>query len=163
MNGDVAKRARLVFLSLIVESWSSRRTNVRGQSMATQAQQVDLVLHEHALIRGAVRRMADHAAFDFRLVLVYKRPLLFRMAFVADFIARGVGAQLLRAESAVWAVAIVALNQAFVDAVVEGPRELRAHIHVAGVAEFGRLGPHQKLAFFCVVRRMALNASNAVG
>ncbi len=61
------------------------------------------------------------------------------------------------------AVAVTALNQAFVDTVMEGPRKLRAHVHVTRVTEFRRLRLHQELAFLRVVRRVAVNAGDAVG
>jgi hypothetical protein len=51
MYGDVAQSAGLIFLSLVMESGRSRRSDIRGQCMATEAQQIDLVLLEHPLIR----------------------------------------------------------------------------------------------------------------
>src|SRR5271154_450531 len=55
----VTQSARLIFLRLIVEGRSSRRTNIRRQRVATEAQQVDLVLLEQPLIGRAVRRVTD--------------------------------------------------------------------------------------------------------
>ena len=106
--------------------------------------------------------MADHASFDFRFVLVNKRPLFFGVAFVADLVARRIRPQLFWPERPVRAVAIVALDQPFVHPVVERSRKLCAHIHVAAVAQFRRLRFHQKLAFLCVMRRVAINATYAV-
>lgn len=131
--------------------------------MTTDAQQIDLVLHQHARVRGAVRRVTDHAAFNFRFVLVDEWPLLFGVALVADCIAGSVGAELLRAVTAMGIVAITALQQSFRDAVMEGARELRPNILMAGVAKLGRLRPHEELALFGVMRGVTVDAGHAVG
>lgn len=61
------------------------------------------------------------------------------------------------------AVAIVALNQALGNPVVEGSSELRANILVAGVAKLRRLGLHQELVFLGVMRVVAIDAGDAIG
>jgi hypothetical protein len=162
VDGDVAERAGLVFLRLIVERRRSRRPSGCGLGMTANAQKIDLILDEHARVGRTVGRMTDHAAFDFRFVLVYKRSLLFAMALVANLVARSVRAQLLGAKRAMRAMAIIALDQAFIDTVVERSRELRTHIHVARVTKFRRFRLHQELTFFGMVRRVAINAGDAV-
>jgi len=157
--GNVAKRTGLVFLGLIVEGGSRWRPSFLWHRMTTDAQQIHLVLNEHALIRGTVRRVADHAAFDLGFVLVDERPLLFRVALVADLVARSVGAQLLGAVGAVRVMAIVALKEAFGDTMMKGTGKLCADVLMAGVAEFRRFDLHQELAFLGVMRRMAVDAT----
>jgi hypothetical protein len=88
----MAQRARLIFLGLIMEGRSSWRTNIRRQRVATEAQQVDLILVKQPLIRRTMRRVADYATFDLRFVLVDKRPLLFAVALVANLVAGSVRA-----------------------------------------------------------------------
>ena len=131
--------------------------------MATEAQQVNLVLHEHALVRGAVGGMADHATFNFGFVLIDEGPLLFGVALVTDRVTGGVGAKLLGAVVAVRIVAVVALQQAFRDAVMEGPCELRADVLMARVTKLWRFRLHQELAFLGVMRRVAVDTGDAVG
>ena len=104
--------------------------------------------------------MADGAAFDLRFMLVDKRSLFLGVAFVADLVSRCVRSQLLRPERPMWAVAIVALDESFIDAVMKGARKLRTHAHVACVTELRSLGFHQVLAFFGVMRRMAIGAGD---
>lgn len=101
--------------------------------MTAQAQQIHLVLHQHALVRRAVRGVTDGAAFDDRFMLVDVRPLLLSVALKADRIARGVGAKLPGAEGAVWVVTVVALHQTFIHAVMKGPGELGANVAMAAV------------------------------
>ena len=130
--------------------------------MATDAQKIDLVEPEQALIRRAVGRMADCAALEFRLMLVNEGSLFLCVALVADLVSRRIRAQLLRAERPVRIVAIVTLDQSFGYPMVERPRKFRPHAHVAGVAEVGRLLFHQVLAFLGMVRRVAIGAPYAV-
>ena len=87
MDSDVAERAGLVFLRLIVEGRCSRRPGGCGLGMAANAEQIDLILDEQALVGRTVGRMADHATFDFRFVLIDEGALLFAVALVADCVA----------------------------------------------------------------------------
>ena len=105
--------------------------------MATQTKQVDLILRQHARVSGTVRGVANHAAFDFRLMLINERSLLLGVAFVADFISSRIAAELLRPEGTVGIMAVVALDEAFIDAVMERSREFSANVHVAFIAKLG--------------------------
>ena len=163
MYGKVAKGTGLVFLRLIVKARRSGRTGRGSLGMATDAQEIHLVLHQHPRIRRAMRRMADHATFNLRFVLINEWSQLLAVALVADLVARRVRAQLFRAVRAVWTVAIVALQQTLWDSMMEGPRELRPNILMAAVAELRSLRLHQELRLFGVVGRMAVNASNPIG
>ena len=84
--------------------------------------------------------MAGLAALDFHgLVLEHERALLVGVALEADRVLRRGSAHLLGTYGAVHVVAIAALDQAFVDAVVERHVELSLLLKMAGVAEL-RLG-----------------------
>lgn len=131
--------------------------------MATKAQEIDLVLLKHALIRRAMGRMADRAAFNFCFMLIDERPLFLAVALVTDLVPRPIRPQLFRTKRAVRAVAIIALDQALVHTVMEWPHELRAHIHMARVTELRRFRFHQKLTLLGMVRRVAIDTRNAIG
>ena len=166
MNRRVAQGAGLILLRLIVEAWSWRRPwpgRIRREGMALQAQQVHLGALQQARIRRAVRRMARGAAFDLhRFVLVDERPGLVRVALEAHQILRARRAQLPRQESTVRIVAIVALHESFVHAMVECPVELLLYLLMAAVAEQRRFFLHQELAFFGVVRIVAIDAAHSI-
>jgi hypothetical protein len=53
-------------------------------------------------------------------MLVDERPLLVYVALVANGISTGQGAHLAHSSSAVWVMAVAALDEAFVDPVVIG-------------------------------------------
>ena len=131
--------------------------------MALQAQQVDVAELQHVGIRSAVRQVARLASIDLdRRMLEDKRTLLINVAFEADRILRRGSSHLLRFDCAVRVVAIAALNQALVDAVVEGHFEFSFFIEVAAVAKF-RLSFHQEELFRCrVVRGVAGDATNVI-
>ena len=108
-----------------------------------------------------MRGVADGAALQLGFVLVNEGSLLIGVAFVADLVLPGGGAQLVGFKSAVGIVTVVALEQSFVDAVMKWPGELRADIQMAAVAKFGRRIFQQALGFFGMVRGMAIDAGNA--
>src|SRR5580765_1335739 len=58
-------------------------------------------------------------------------------------------------------VAVGALHQPFVDAVVKWPGKLSADIQMARVTEFRRGLFEQKLAFSCMVRGVAIDAGDS--
>jgi len=70
-------------------------------------------------------------------MLVYKRALFVGVAFEADGIMARRGTNLLRSHRSVYVMAIAALNQSFVDAVVERHLELRLLLRMASVAQLG--------------------------
>ena len=95
-------------------------------------------------------------------VLEDKGPGLVGVAFEADGVARGRGAELARFESAVRIMAIDALYKTFVNAMVEGAGEGLLHLQVALVTELGLLLPHQMLRFLGIVRIVAVGAADIV-
>lgn len=75
-------------------------------------------------------------------MLVNEGPFFFCVAFVADLVAGSVGPQLFRAKRTMWIVAVVTLDQTFVDPMVEWPSKFCADVLVTGVTKVGRLGLH---------------------
>ena len=72
-----------------MERRDARRSAIDGQRVALQAEQVDLAALEQAWIRGAMRRVAGHAALSLDgCVLVNKRPELVNVTLEADRILR---------------------------------------------------------------------------
>jgi hypothetical protein len=109
--------------------------------MATNAQQIHLVLNEHPLVGGPMWRVASLAALDFGFVLIHEGALFIDVALVANFVLTGHGAQLVALESPMRVVAVIALHQSFVYTMVKRTRELCPDIQVAGVAKFRRRFP----------------------
>jgi len=100
--------------------------------MALQAQHIDLAYAQETRVRGAMGRMATGAAFRFhRHMLVHKRSARIGMALYASGIAAGQSLGLAKRGSAMNVVAVAAMNQAFVHAMVIGPGKLSFGIGVA--------------------------------
>src|SRR5450432_1075290 len=138
VNCGMAECAGLVFLGLVMEGWSGRGACIRVQRMATHAQQIHLILLQHALIGGTVRGMACLATLDLRLMLINERALLVGMALVADLVLACDSAQLVAFKSTMGIVAVAALHQPFIYTMVKRTCELCAHIHVTAVAKLRR-------------------------
>ena len=130
--------------------------------MATNAQEIDLILLKHALIRRTMGRMTGHAAFNFCFMLVDVRPLFLGVALVADLVPSRIRPQLFGAKSPVRTVTIVALDQSLVHTVAEGARKFSPDIHVTRETKFRRLRLHQELTFLGTMRRMTIEATYAV-
>lgn len=100
--------------------------------MALQAQQVDLAYAQETRVRGAMWRMATGAPFRFYWhVLVYKWSARIGMALCASGVAAGQSLGLAKCGSAVNVVAVAAMNQSFVYAMVIRPGKLSFGIGVA--------------------------------
>ena len=163
VDGDVAQHARLEKARLVVKRRHARCAAKTGCRVALQAKQVDVAQFQHVWIWSTVRQMARLTAFDLDgRMFVNKRTLLVRVALEADRILRRGSSHLLRFDCAVRVVAIAALNQALVDAVVEGHFEFSFFIEMAAVTKF-RLSLHQQELFCrCVVGGVAGDATNVV-
>lgn len=100
--------------------------------MALQAQHIDLAYAQETRVRGAMGRMATGAAFRFdRHMLIHKGSARIGMALHASGIAAGQRLGLAKRGSAVHVVAIAAMNQPFVHAMVIRPGKLSFGIGVA--------------------------------
>ena len=155
MNPDVALRA--VLKNRTGHVMGRRRLDldavrltpqVAGAIMAFQAHRKYNRPRQHPGIGGAVRNVAGEAPIHTnRGMLKNKRPAFVGMTVDARFF---VGLGLLHMarprrvsprglKRSVWIVAIRAVHETFVDAVLEGHGKLRAHVSVAAVAQI-RLG-----------------------
>src|SRR5271168_1212107 len=95
-------------------------------------------------------------------VFEHKRSLLVRVALEADSVLRGGSPHLVRLHRAVHVVAIAALDQALVDAMMKGHVELSFLLQMAPIAKLGLGLYEQKLRCCGVMRRMARDATDAV-
>lgn len=131
--------------------------------MTLQAQEVDLAYAKKAWIVRPVRRVATGAAFCFHgYVFIYKGSLLVGVTLRADRISAGSSSGLPQCGCAMNVVAVAAVDQAFVDAVVICLGEVRFSRGMTAVAELG-LGPGQQvLRLFGVVRRMTIDAAYVI-
>jgi hypothetical protein len=82
--------------------------------------------------------MADSATFDLGFMLVDEGPLLFNVALVANLVVTVGSTELMSQKSSMSVVAVGALYQSFIDAMMEWPGELSAHIQMARVTELRR-------------------------
>jgi hypothetical protein len=106
--------------------------------MATDAEQIHLILNKHSLVGGPMWRVASLTALDFGFVLVHEGSLFIDVALIANFILTGYAAQLVALESPVRVVAVIALHQSFIYTMVKRTRELCTDIQMARVAKFRR-------------------------
>ena len=167
VNLAVAQGARLEERLLAVERRSGWRpagfTPWSRTRMALQAQQIDIAYPQHVSIGASVGNVAGRAPLYFyRLVLEDEWPLLVDMARETDRILCRRGPHLLRSNRAVHVVAVRALNQAFIHAMVKRHLELGLLLQMACVAEL-RLRFHQEKLFgLRMVRRVARDATDGV-
>lgn len=160
MDGDVTHRASLVLHRLVVRR--SLRSLCR-EAVTLQAHQIDLADPQEPRIRRSMRRVTRRAPFGlYRDMLVNVRPALIRMTLIADGVPARQRSHLPQRSGAMNVVAVVALDQAFVDAVMVRLGEVGFGGNVAAVAEFG-LGAHEEmLRLLGFVRRMTIHAANII-
>ena len=163
MNGCVAHGAGLIFLCLVMKSGGSSGADTHGKSMAFETQQVYLRTFQQARIGRSVRCVACRTPFNFdRFVFKGVRSGFVRVAREANQILRPCSAQLARLETAVLIVAVRALHQSLVHAVMEGTVELLLLVQVACVAQIRLPSFQQKLALFGMVRVVAVGAAHSI-
>src|SRR5580700_7480467 len=105
--------------------------------------------------------MARLAAFHLhRLMLEHKRAPLVRVAREANCILRRGSTHLLRGYRSVRIVAVAALDQTFVHAVMKGHLELRLLLKMARIAKLGLGFYQQEFLGLGVVWRMAGDATH---
>ena len=131
--------------------------------MALQAEQVDLASAQQARIRRAMWRMTGDAALGLhRRVLESERPGLVGMAVEANHVLRGCGSELMRQETAVRIVAVVAGDEPFVDAMMERFGKVGFDLQVAGVAELRHDVFQQPRLDSGRMNAVTINAANVV-
>ena len=131
--------------------------------MALQAEQIDVAQFQHVGIGSAMCQMAGLTSINLhRLVLEYKGALLVGVAFEANCVLRGGSAHLFGTHRTVHVVAIAALDQPFIHAMMERHVELGFLLEMACVAKFGLGLYQQEIRFVAVVRRMAGDATHVI-
>jgi len=131
--------------------------------MALQAQQIYLTDSQKARIGRSMRRMTGTAPLGLdRNMFEDEGTLLVGVALVTDRIAAGESFYLAQRGSSVDVVAVVTLNQPFIDPMMVGFREVGFLRHVTAVTEL-RFGLHKQMLFFLrFVRGMAVQTRHIV-
>jgi hypothetical protein len=128
-----------------------------------QTEKIDVAQLEHVRIGAAVGQMAGVATIGLDgLVLVDEWALLVGVTFEADSILRRGSPYLFGLHGAVDIMAIAALDQALIDAMMEGHFKLGFLLEVASVAELGLRFLQKELVRLRVVGRVARGAANVV-
>ena len=152
----MAERACLEKSVLVVEARSARRAAETGLRMALQAQQIHIAYFQHVRVGPAVGNVARLATLElYGFVLEHEWTLLVDMARKADNVLRRGRPDLLRFHRAVHIVAITALDEALVHAMVKGHIELRLLLQMATVTKLWLSFCEEELRFFRMVGRMA--------
>ena len=165
VNKGVAHGAGLVLLRLVVgrPDRRLRRRVAHRQSVALQAQQIDLADAQQARIRRAVRSVAAHATLGLhRQVLENEWSLLLGVTLEAHLVLLRAGTELFRAETPVWVMTVRTLHQALIHPVPERPAEFRFFFRVAAVTKLRLGGNQQGTRSLCMMRRMAGETSDVV-
>ena len=160
VNGPMAHGARLVLLRLVM-----RRPDrsLRGEGVALQAEQVDLADPQQPRIGGAMRGVAAGTALGLhRDMLVNEGPLLISMALVANEVPARKRPDLTHGACPVDAVAVAALDQPLLYAMMKWLGKVRLRRGVAAVTQLGLVLHQQALRLFGMVRGMAVQASHVI-
>lgn len=163
MNGDMAQRARLVFLRLVVERGRHGRNRIHGQGVALEAEQIDGAAVQHAGIGRSVRVVTRDATlrFDGRM-LEGERSLLLGVARETDGVLRGRCAELPRPGGVMRTVTTRAREQPLVHSVMRGAIEIRPNVLMAAVTELRLRDFQQTLRRRRLMGRMAVGAPEIV-
>lgn len=146
-----------------MERRRSRRPAEAGLGVALQAQQVHIAQLQHVRIWSAMHQVAGLASINlYRLVFEHKRALLVCVAREADRILRGGRPHLLGLHRAMHVVAVAALDQTFIYAMVKRHVELGFLLEMAPEAKLGLWLHQQELRFLRVMRRVAGDATDIV-
>jgi hypothetical protein len=131
----VAHRARLIFGGLVM---GRSRGPLNGKCVALQAQQINLAHAQVARIGRSVGRVTTAAALSLHWYMFKnERPLLVDVALHTDRVPTRHGPHLSDCGRAMDVVAVAALDETFVYAMVIWLREVGLGGNMASVAEFG--------------------------
>ena len=129
--------------------------------MALQTEHVPLAHLEESGIGGSVGRVATGAALGLDgHVLVDERPLFVDMALEADGVSAGERADLAHGRGSVRIMAVIALHQALIHAVVKRFGKIRFGRGMTAVAQLGLGLDEQVLFFFGVMGRVAVDTAD---
>ena len=131
--------------------------------MALQAEQIHVAEFQHVRIRSPVDNVARGAAVHFyRRMLIDERPLFVGVALEAHGILRCSHPHLFGTFGAVWIVAIRALNQTLIHAVMEGHFKFSPLCKMAGIAKLWLQFDQQKFARLGMMNGVAGSTAYAV-
>lgn len=162
-------RIRSVDKCVTGHAWRHRRRprieavpRARAQrTVALIAQRCDGRHIQQPRILRSVRRMAGQAALGlYRSMLIHERSANICVTLGADCILVCSRPQIVRSERAVYIVAIRALDQTLIHAVMNRHVELRLLVRVALVAKRGLSGPEQVLLILALVDAVAGGAAD---
>lgn len=133
------------------------------KGVTLQAQEVDLAHAEKARIVRPMRRVTTDAAFRLhRDVFIYKGPLLVGVTLRTNCISTGKSSDLPQCGCAMNVVAVAAVDEAFIHAVVIGLGEIRFGRSMTSIAEVGLSPGQQMLRLLGIMRRMAIDAAYVI-
>jgi len=133
------------------------------KGVTLQAQQVHLAHAKKAWIVRPVWRVATGAAFRLhRYMFINEGTLLVGVTLNANLIPTGKSSDLPQCGCAVDVVAVAAVDDAFIDAMVIGLSEIRFGRSMTTIAEVGLSPGQQILRHFGVMRGMAIDAAYVI-
>lgn len=144
----MAQRAGLKEGLLAVKRRRPPRPGAAGHVGVTlQTEQIHVAHPKHVKVRAPVGNVAGRASLDLdRFMLEHKGTLLVGMAGEANGVLSCRGPYLLGLDGSVRIMAIRALNQTLIHAMVKWHCELSLLLQMAGITEFG-LRLHQQILF----------------
>ena len=171
MNLHVAQDARLLLGGLLCVHYrktGSCPMSESGRGMALQALQVNVAVLQHMRVCPSVRDVASRAScYFYGGVLEHKGSLLVRMALEADGVPGRRGSdlpyQMIRLPDSACSVRIMAvgaLDEALIHAMVKRHIELRLLHQMAGIAKLGLCFHQQIILGLRMVGRMAGGAAH---
>jgi hypothetical protein len=156
----VAHRARLIFGGLVM---GRSRGPLSGKCVALQAQQVHLAHAQIARVGRTVGRVTTTAALSLhRYMFENERPLLVGVALHTDRVPTRHGPHLSERGRTMYVVAVAALDETFVYAMMIWLREIGFGGNMTSIAELGLCLNEEVLRLLGVVRRVAVQAANIV-
>ena len=163
---DMASRAGLVLICLIMERRRTRSSEIRRSRVALQAERIHVVACQQAKVRGTMREVAGSAAFCLeRRMFIHKRARSFGVALRAYRILIRGSLEEFVVEGAMWIVAVAATQKAFVYLVMGRLRECGLGIRVATITKI-RLRQFEHMPFalgiMCAVATGAAHSGSAM-
>ena len=160
MDGCVTHCASLVLRCLVMRRPAGP---LCGERMALQAQHIHLAHTKQAWVCGTMGRVATAAPFGFhRYMLVHKWSSGIGVALGADGVSAGQSFCLPQGCGAMRVMAVAAVKQAFIYAVMIGFGKIGLGVGVAAIALFRLFLNQQILRRLGVVRRMTVKATNII-
>ena len=131
--------------------------------MTLQAQQIDLAHPQKTRIRGTMRRVATGAAFGLdRNMFVHERTSSIGVALDAGSVSARQGLDLAKRGSAMNVMAVTAMNESLIYAMVIGPGKLGFSRGMARIALRELFLDEEMLWLLRVMGRMAIKTAHGI-